>query len=79
MVLSRNREQLVADEVPLVLQTKYYTLYTEEPHINCAKKFTFPQAKQHPIEVRDKEADQSLTYPASKGKVSGLTERMKPP
>jgi len=79
MVLSRNRKQPVAGKVPFILQTEYYTLYTEESHINCAKKFTFPQAKQHPIEVRDKEADQSLTYLPTKRKVSELTERMKPP
>ncbi len=79
MVLSRNKKQPAVEVVYFVLQTEYYTLYPEEPYINCSVKFIFPQTKQSSRKIREKGTNQSFTYPNDKWKIWKFPEKIKPP
>lgn len=62
------------DQVRALIQTKHYSLRTEESYINWIRRFILFHNKRHPEKMREPEINQFLSHLATKEKLAASTQ-----
>lgn len=71
---SNDKKPKLLDQVRQVIRIKHYSMRTEESYISWIKRFIFYHDKRHPMEMKEKEIGQYITYLAKERKVSASTQ-----
>ncbi len=63
------------DRVRNVVRARHLSPRTEKAYVGWTKRFVIFQGKRHPEQMREREINQFLSYPAVKKKVSASIQR----